>query len=671
MLKRKRSRFKGVPKLQLTDDLEGLGVSEFLGRLASVAAFEERPEPIVWIEANRRLSPESSREVGQFRFRRTPYLAEPQRAILAPGGGEIVCCLASQVGKTELLLNSLLYWSALDPGPAMLITPDWRTAQSFSVDRLRPMLRNAAIPTNAELRDPQAVDSVFHMTLGLQMPLTVCHGSGASALAMRPIRYLIFDEASRLPLSAKGRRSDEGDPVALAKIRTTTFGASAKVVYTSSPVEAGSCRISELYENSTREKWHCRCPHCGNLQVLKLEQMDFGSVTCRCLTCGEGSGQDAWQGTIGEWVAEEPSHPRRGFWTNCFSSPFVDWPVVFAEYRSAVHLKRLGDYASLRVTMNTRLAETYTPHVELMAAPETLMARREDYQCEVPDPVRLIVAGIDSQASWLEWLAAGIGPNSEIFLLDRGQIDGRLESDAERLYSELDTKLLNRRWRRADGRSMPLFKAFQDASGAPGATSIVHRFCNQRAHVLSAYIGRSTTDIVGPWKRTVSPQTHGRLIQANVSHYKQQLADKLGIEPGQPGSIHFAGEDRGFDEEFFLQLLSERKETKLFRGSRTMVWKRIRTRNEALDMAVAILCLLDIHRARIDGMTEPQIVKENGGKPSGAQPVCPAWGVQPGSDQLAGEALRIKTVVQGYGVLQGEKGPARFGAQPSPNFWDR
>ena len=86
-------------------------------------------------------------------------------------------------------------------------------------------------------------------------------------------------------------------------------------------------------------------------------------------------------------------------------------------------------------------------------------------------------------------------------------------------------------------------------------------------------------------------------------------------------------------------------------------------------MAVMILCLLDIHRARIDGMTGPQIVAENGGKPS--QPVRPAWGVQPGSHQLAGEALRIKTVVQGYGVLQGEKGPARFGAQPSPNFWDR
>src|SRR6516164_7178169 len=166
-----------------------------------------------------------------------------------------------------------------------------------------------------------------------------------------------------------------------------------------------------------------------------------------------------------------------------------------------------------------------------MSEPETLLARREDYGAEVPDAVRLIVAGIYSQASWLEWLVAGIGPKSEIFLLDRSQIDGRLESDAARLYRELDTQLLNRHWRRADGGQMPLFRAFQDASGAPGATDIVHRFCQQRAHVLSAYIGRASADIVGPWKRTTSPQTHGRLFQANVSHYKQRLADKLGLSP--------------------------------------------------------------------------------------------------------------------------------------------
>ena len=145
------------------------------------------------------------------------------------------------------------------------------------------------------------------------------------------------------------------------------------------------------------------------------------------------------------------------------------WPVVFEEYRNAAHLKRQGDYASLRVTLNTRLAETFTARVELMSDPEALMARRERYGCEVPDSFRVIVAAVDTQASWLEWLVCGIAPQSELFLLDRDQINGRIETSAEDVYARLDAEVLNRRWKRSDGKLMPLFRCFQDAAGALGA----------------------------------------------------------------------------------------------------------------------------------------------------------------------------------------------------------
>jgi phage terminase large subunit GpA-like protein len=186
--------------------------SDLFARLSALARAEEPPDPISWIEQHRSLSRESSREVGPFSFDRAPYMREVQSAILTPRAGEVVVEWASQCGKSELLLNSLLFWSALDPAPGLVVVPDWKAAQSFSVDRIRPMLRDAVIPTNGELRDPRAVDSVFHMTLGAQMPLTVVHAGGASALSMRPIRYLIFEEVSRFPSSVKGRRSGEGDP---------------------------------------------------------------------------------------------------------------------------------------------------------------------------------------------------------------------------------------------------------------------------------------------------------------------------------------------------------------------------------------------------------------------------------------------------------------------------
>jgi phage terminase large subunit GpA-like protein len=90
---------------------------------------------------------------------------------------------------------------------------------------------------------PGSDHSAFRMTLAGKMPLTVVHSSSASALAQRPVRYLIFDEVSRFPVQSKGRVK-EGDPLALGKVRQTTFGEDAKTVYVSSPVEEHQCRIT-------------------------------------------------------------------------------------------------------------------------------------------------------------------------------------------------------------------------------------------------------------------------------------------------------------------------------------------------------------------------------------------------------------------------------------------
>lgn len=121
-----------------------------------------------------------------------------------------------------------------------------------------------------------------------------------------------------------------------------------------------------------------------------------------------------------------------------------------------------------------------------------------------------------------------------------------------------------------------------------------------------------------------------RLLQCNVTYFKQQLADKLALAPGLPGSIHFADETRGFNGEFFEQLLSEQREVKFQRGVKTVVWKRTRERNEGLDMLVMCLCLLDIHRTQIDAMTGPQIVQDNGEtSTTEPEPGRPTWGCDP------------------------------------------
>jgi phage terminase large subunit GpA-like protein len=568
-------------------------------------------DPIEWLERVRWLSPESSHEIGPFRFARAPYLEEPQCAILDPNVTEVVFDWASQCGKSELWLNALLYWSEHAPSPALLVGPDWKSVKSLSADRIRPMFRDARLydshgesheGTELQRGGPGSDNSAFRMTLNGKMPLTIVHASSASALAQRPVRYLIFDETSRMPAEARGR-AKEGDPIALGKVRQTTFGADAKTVYVSSPVEEHQCRITELYEDSTRERYHSRCPLCGHLQILRLPETDFETVSARCLSCGQSFNQDEWQAQKGKWIAENPGASRRGFWLNCFVSPFIRWETVFAEFREALHRRDEGDESLFRVVVATRLAENFTEKIERMSEPEILLSRRETYPFEVPDQAKVIVAAVDTQASWLEYLVTAAGVRGELWCLETDTIEGRIETDAEAMYQELDRRLFQRRWQRPDGRFMAIVRCFQDSGGH--ATGLVYQYCKLFARVMMAY--RGSPDLVGPWKRGTDATAHARLIQGNADYLKNSLATRLGIAIPGPGYIHFnADPAAGFDEEFFLQLLSERKERRKRVGVITTRWVQTRERNEALDLMCMILCVLEIFRGQLDAM-EPLV----------------------------------------------------------------
>ena len=76
-----------------------------------------------WAEKKRRLSSESSAEIGPYRVSRTPYLREIMDAFTAPKIHRIVVVASSQVGKTEMEMNMIGYMMDVDPGPAMWVLP--------------------------------------------------------------------------------------------------------------------------------------------------------------------------------------------------------------------------------------------------------------------------------------------------------------------------------------------------------------------------------------------------------------------------------------------------------------------------------------------------------------------------------------------------------------------
>jgi phage terminase large subunit GpA-like protein len=155
------------------------------------------------------------------------------------------------------------------------------------------------------------------------------------------------------------------------------------------------------------------------------------------------------------------------------------------------------------------------------------------------------------------------------------------------------------------------------------------------------------------------------------------LAAKLDIVSPGPGYIHFpVNEELGFDLEFFMQLLSERRERRMRNGVMSVRWVQTRERNEALDLVCMVLCCALTYRGAIDSM-EPQTVGDAAStqaataitpSASRTKPASP-YGALPGSEHLA--------VQSGWGVQsqvvrqQGREERRSWGVQPGSGVtWD-
>ena len=67
-----------------------------------------------------------------------------------------------------------------------------------------------------------------------------------------------------------------------------------------------------------------------------------------------------------------------------------------------------------------------------------------------------------------------------------------------------------------------------------------------------------------------------------VDSAKEAIFARLSSEP-EDTTLHFCSD---LDEEYFKQLTAEKRVTKFVRGRKTLIWKQIRPRNEALDTLV-------------------------------------------------------------------------------------
>ncbi|MBQ2697062.1 MAG: phage terminase large subunit family protein, partial [Clostridia bacterium] len=434
-----------------------------------------------WADRHRYLSPEGSGTLSRWHTDKAPYQREIMDAIGDPATRKVVAMLAAQVGKTDaFILNALGYHIDHAPAPILVLQPTVEMGETFSKDRLAPMLRDTPrLQGKVDLKSRFAGNTI----LKKNFPgghVTIVGANSPAGLASRPIKVLRCDEVDRYPASA----GTEGDPLALAEKRQTTFW-DRKTVLVSTPGLKGASRIEVEYRRSTREEWTVPCPRCGEYQPLLWANVRFdpndpeGEVTMRCPRCGQESGEYDWKaaGSRGRFVAEDPAAKVRGFHLNTLASSFCSWREVVDKFLLAKEQLDLGNPEGMMVWVNTELGETWEEQGERLDEIE-LMSRREVYGAEVPDGVLVLTAGVDVQADRFEIEVVGWGAGKESWGIRYQRIFGDLLKD--QVWDDLDQFLLTP-FHKEDGTPLSILSACID-SGDGKHTDLVYRFCKERTH---------------------------------------------------------------------------------------------------------------------------------------------------------------------------------------------
>ena len=550
---------------------------------ARYARYEPPPRLCVsdWLDTHRIL-PRGypSPAQGPWRTSRTPYLREPFEATADPGVETVVLLFSSQIGKSEMLLGSLLYACGVDPGPAMIVLPTLELAAAMSTDRLAPALRSCdALAGKLGSPRSRSTDDAIHRKRVGDATITISGASSPASLAARPVRWLCCDEIDLWPAG-----TNEGDPLAQAIQRTAAFRR-RKIIMASTPTIKGASRIEDWYEQSDKRKLWAPCPRCGERFVVEWHHVRWESgrpetAHIECPSC-KGSIEDSERAAMfaaAEWKATKPEVKKiRGYRAWAVVSPWRRLPEIveaFLEAKKQPH--------TLKEWINLTRGESWEEPGEKVET-NTLLARAEpgDWLAALPARVRVLTCGVDTQDDRLEVLVVGWGMGEESWLVSRELFPG--DPANPHVWKELD-ETLERKWPHEDGGALSIVCTLVDAAGHK--TDGVYQAVRARHHRrVFASFGRSGGEkgmLVSPPKQLKT--SFGPVIRyiLDVDALKALIHGRLRIPARQgSGTIHIPtlGAESLVNELTAEVLRTERNKY----GVPSKKWIPIRDRNETLD----------------------------------------------------------------------------------------
>ncbi len=551
----------------------------------------------------RQMTAETSSWPGQWVTDRVPFTREIMDALGSRKYRRVVFMKGSQIAGTEIGLNWVLFNIVHDPAPMMMVMPTLDVAKKYSKRRIATMIA-ACMELRKRVASARSRDS-GNTLLVKEFPggvLVITGANSPAGLRSDPARDLFCDEIDAYDQEA----GDEGDPLALAVARLSTFSSTSVEYYVSSPGTKGRSKIEPLFLEGDQRHYYLPCPHCGAFDWIRWANLKWTpgkpeTIELMCEHCGvlipEGyknwmleRGQ--WRPTLGQDGKPVGDGQTASFHLSSLYSPlgWLSWEKLAREWEVANAASKTGNNRLLKVFVNTRLGETWEERGFVRIDPDSLLHRAEKYAAQVPKEVGALISVTDVHDARFETFVYGVGAGREFWLVDWKQHHG--DPADRRVQFALDAYLQSE-FQHEGGRRIRIMASGVDTGGH--RTNEMYLFCLERLE-RQVFALKGTREVAKPivGRPSLRNRVGVPLYLLCVNSAKDEAYARLKITPPGPGAIHFPDEP-WFDEEMAAQFVSEQKHPVRVPGGWANAWEPVRDRNEAWDglhYAIAVVEIL-------------------------------------------------------------------------------
>ena len=580
----------------------------------------------------------------------TPYMVEPMN-VLASRIHEALCFVGpARSGKTLGLLDGWFAHNvAHDPGDMLIVQMSQNKAREYSKIRIDRAIRYS--PDIREKMSSRSNDDNTHDKLTKSGMWIRIAWPTPSQLASSDYRFVALTDYDRMPDDVGGEGAPfalalKRTQTFLSRGMCMVESSPGREYgdpnwHPSTPHEAPPASgILGIYNRSDRRRWYWKCldcseyfeaapglklfatlpdeadlleevrstdltwlasqhariccPHCGSQIEPKWKPVLNDLRTARWVADGQGVSPD------GELIGDAPRTSIAGYWLGGVAATYQSWESILLRYLQGLREYALtGSETTLRTTTNTDQGIPYLPRYLVEEHGGVLEARVEPMErYVVPEWTRFVLAAVDVQggarARFVVQVHA-IGEHMESAVIDRYDIiDSKRDTDMRvdpGGYSEdwdlLTEKVLTATYRVAGGREIQVLRTAVDTGGEAGVSAQAYawrkRLATQRLHdrvVLVKGEGSQKEPVKQSFARNArgKPMRDVPILMVSADYFKDQIASSLRRQDAGANYMHFPDWLKTW---FFDEL---RSETRLPSGK----WKKIRARNEALDLWVYI-----------------------------------------------------------------------------------